>query len=192
MRRVFEFFLVSSGFHFDFFPIDVIFAQSLSYCCIMNSDLKWDRQGLQLFRCCSGFFFTSSMLFWSKFGWPATSRKVHHCSKLSPFVHRGSLQSQSLSNGFVAHFRLKGVEYLVSQLFLVVAWCLAFWDFLAFFTLSDRFYRVISWLNTSGSNQAWVWLVKLNSKKCCYSRSIHHLHGAEGGWDYYIELSRFE
>ncbi len=35
-------------------PMDAVFAQSLSYCWIMNTDLNW---GLQFFRCCSGFFY---------------------------------------------------------------------------------------------------------------------------------------
>ncbi len=35
-------------------PVDAIFAQSLSYCWIMNSDLNWGKWGLQFFRCCSG------------------------------------------------------------------------------------------------------------------------------------------
>ncbi len=47
-----------------------------------------------LFRCCSGFFYAfldeSSLHSWSNFGRPATSGKVHHCSKFYPFVHNGS------------------------------------------------------------------------------------------------------
>ncbi len=35
--------------------MDAVFAQSLSYCWIMNTDLNWGKWGLQFFRCCSGF-----------------------------------------------------------------------------------------------------------------------------------------
>ncbi len=37
-------------------PMDAVFAQSLSYCWIMNTNLNWGKWGLQFFRCCSGFF----------------------------------------------------------------------------------------------------------------------------------------
>ncbi len=75
-------------------PMDAVFAQSLSYCWIMNTDLNWGEWGLQFFRCCSGFFYDlldkSLLLSWSNFGRPATPEKVHHCSKFSPFVDNGS------------------------------------------------------------------------------------------------------
>ncbi len=95
-------------------PMDAVFAQSLSYCWIMNTDLNWGKWGLQFFRCCSGLFYDlldeSSLRSWSNFGMPATPGKVHHCSKFSPFVDngsdRGSLESQSLRNGFITLFRL--------------------------------------------------------------------------------------
>ncbi len=58
----------------------------------------------------------------SNFGRPATPGKVHHCSKFSPFVDngsdRGSLESQSLRNGFISLSRLIHVNYFVSHLFL--------------------------------------------------------------------------
>ncbi len=38
-------------------PMDVVFAQSFSYCWIMNTDLNWSKWGLQFFRCYSVFFF---------------------------------------------------------------------------------------------------------------------------------------
>ncbi len=38
-------------------PMDAVFAQSLSYCWIMNTNLNWGKWGLQFFRCCSGFFY---------------------------------------------------------------------------------------------------------------------------------------
>ncbi len=77
-------------------PMDAIFAQSLSHCWIMNTDLNWGKWGLLFFRCCSGFFFDlldeSSFCSWSNFG------------KFSPFVDNGSdcgsLESQSFINGF--------------------------------------------------------------------------------------------
>ncbi len=85
-----------------------------SYCWIMNTDLylgKWD---LQFFRCCSVLFYyhldESSLHSWSNFGRPATPGKVYNCSKCSPFVDngsdRGSLESQSLKNGFIILSRL--------------------------------------------------------------------------------------
>ncbi len=50
-------------------PMDAVFAQSLSYCWIMNTDLNWGKWGLQFFRCCSGFFYDlldeSSLRSWS-------------------------------------------------------------------------------------------------------------------------------
>ena len=82
--------------------MDAIFAQSLSYCWIMDTDLNWGKWGLQFFLCCSGFF-------------------CDHCSKFSPFVyngsHCGSLESQSLRNGFVTLSRLIDVNDFVSHLF---------------------------------------------------------------------------
>ncbi len=43
--------------------------------------------------------------------------KVHHCSKFSPFVDNGSdsgsLESQSLRNGFITLYRLIHVNYFV-------------------------------------------------------------------------------
>ncbi len=69
-------------------PMDAIFAQSLSYCRIMNTDLNWSKWGLQFFRCCSGFFYDlldeASLCSWSNFGRAATPGKVHHCSN---FLH---------------------------------------------------------------------------------------------------------
>ncbi len=59
---------------------------------------------------------------WSNFGRPATPGKVHHCSKFSLFVDNGSdhgsLESQSLRNGFITLSRLIHVNYFVSHLFL--------------------------------------------------------------------------
>ncbi len=109
-----------------FSPMDAIFAQSLSYCWIMNTDLNWSKWGLQFFRCCSGFFYDlldeSSLLSWSNFGRPATPGKVQHCSKSSPFMDngsdRGSLESQSLRNGFITLSRLIHVNYFV----LICSW----------------------------------------------------------------------
>ncbi len=107
-------------------PMDAVFAQSLSYCWIMNTDLNWGKWGLQIFRCCSGFFYDlldeSSLRTWSNFGRPATPGKVHHCSKFSPFVDNGSdhgsLETQSLRNGLITLSRLIHVNYFVSHLFL--------------------------------------------------------------------------
>ncbi len=42
-------------------PMGAVFAQSLSYCWIMNTDHNWGKWGLQLFRGCSGSFMTSWM-----------------------------------------------------------------------------------------------------------------------------------
>ncbi len=99
---------------------------SLSYYWIMNTDLNWGKWGLQFFRCSSGFFYDLldelSLRSWSNFGRPTTPGTVHHCSKFSPFVDngsdRGSLESQSLRNGFITHSRLIHVNYVVSHLFL--------------------------------------------------------------------------
>ncbi len=56
---------------------------------------------------------------WRNFGRLATPGKVHHCSKFSPFVDngfdRGSLESQSLINGFITLSRL-------ILLFLICSW----------------------------------------------------------------------
>ncbi len=107
-------------------PMDAVFAQSLSYCWIMNTDLKWGKWGLQFFRCCSGFFYDLldewSLRSWRYFGWPATPGKVQHCSMFSPFVDNGSdcgsLEYQSLRNGFITLSRLIHVNYFASHLFL--------------------------------------------------------------------------
>ncbi len=95
-------------------PMDVIFAQSFSSCWIMKTDLNWGQWGLQFFRCCSGLVYDlldeSSLCSWSNFGRPVAPGKVHHCYKFSSFVDngsdRGSLESQSLSNGFITLSRL--------------------------------------------------------------------------------------
>lgn len=55
IRWAFMLFLISSNFHYS--PMDAIFVQQLSYCWIMNFDLKWGERGLQFFSCCSGFFY---------------------------------------------------------------------------------------------------------------------------------------
>ncbi len=69
--------------------MDAVFAQSLSYCWIMNTDLNWGKWGLHFFRCCSGFFYDlldeSSLRSWNNFGRPASPGKVHHCSP--SFLH---------------------------------------------------------------------------------------------------------
>ncbi len=109
VRRAFVFFLVSCLLPWKS-PMD---AQSLSYCWIMNTHLNWGMWGLQFFRCCPGFFYDlldeSSFHSWSNFGRSGTPGKVHHYSKFSPFVDngsdRGSLESQSLRNGFATHFQ---------------------------------------------------------------------------------------
>ncbi len=155
-------------------PVDAVFAQFLSYCWILNTDLNWGKWGLQIFRCCYGFFYDlldeSSLRSLSNFGRPATPGKVHHCSKFSPFVDncsdRGSLESQSLRNGFITLSRLIHVNYFVSHLFL--NFFRLRHDVLLFKHASlcqTGSIYVISWFNRSGSNQAWVWLVKFNSLK---------------------------
>ncbi len=106
-------------------PMDAVFAQSLSYCWIMNTDLIRGKRGLRLFRCCSGLFYDfldeSSFRSWSNVGRPATHGKVHHCYKFSPFVDNGSdcgsLESQSLINGFITLSRLIHFNYFVFNLF---------------------------------------------------------------------------
>ncbi len=106
-------------------PMDAVFAQSLSYCWIMSTDLIRGKRGLRLFRCCSGLFYDfldeSSFRSWSNVGRPATHGKVHHCYKFSPFVDNGSdcgsLESQSLINGFITLSRLIHVNYFVFNLF---------------------------------------------------------------------------
>ncbi len=97
-----------------------------------------------------------------------TPGKVHHCSKFSPFVDNGSdcgsLESQILRNGFITLSRLIHVNYFVSHLFLKVFRLQ--YDVLLFKHASlcqTGSIQVISWFNRSGSNQAWVWLVKFNS-----------------------------
>ncbi len=91
-------------------PMDVVFAQSFSYCWIINTDLNWSKWGLQFFRCYSGGFFYdlldgSLLRTWSNFGRPATPGKIHHCYTFSPFVDNGSdhgsLECQSFRNYFI-------------------------------------------------------------------------------------------
>ncbi len=126
MRRAFVFFLVSSGFCLEtlpwmaFLPSLFLIVESWTLTLIEASE------ACSFFRCCSGFFYDLldelSLRSWSNFGWPATHGKVHHCYKFSPFVNngsdRGSLESQSLRNGFITLSRLIHVNYFVSHLFL--------------------------------------------------------------------------
>lgn len=71
--------------------------------------------------------------------------KVHHCSEFSLFVHngshRGSLEPQSLGNGFVT----PDVNDFLSQLFVLDCGLMCFLgslflDLLTYFNLSDGFY----------------------------------------------------
>ncbi len=153
--------------------MQAIFAQSLSYGGVMNTDLNW---GLQFFRCCCGVFCDlldeSSLCSWGNFGQPATPGKVHHCSMFSPFVdngsHCGSLESQSFRNGFITLFQTDRSQLLsfsfVPEFLWISTWCVAFEDILVYFTLSGRSYLCDFLIaNRCGSNQAWMWLEKLNS-----------------------------
>ncbi len=120
-------------------PMDADFAQSLSYCWIMNTDLNWGKWGLQFFSCCSGFFYDlldePSLRSWSNLGRLATPGKVHHCYKFSPFVDNGSdcgsLESQSLRNGFITLSRLIHANYFVSHLMMMKS-CRSWHDVLLF------------------------------------------------------------
>ncbi len=136
----------------------------------MNTDLNWGKWGLQFFRCCCGVFCDlldeSSLRSWGNFGRPATPGKVHHCSMFSPFVdngsHCGSLESQSFRNGFITFSRLIDLNYFLSHLFLNFFGSQQ--DLLVYFTLSGRSYLSDFLIaNRCGSNQAWMWLEKLNS-----------------------------
>ncbi len=153
--------------------LNKVFAQSLSYGGVMNTNLNWGKWGLQYFRCCCGVFCDlldeSSLCSWGNFGRPVTPGKVHHCSKFSPFVnngsHCGSLESERFRNGFITFSRLIDLNYFLSRLFLKLFWiskgCVAFEDLLVFFTLSGRSYLSdFLMANRCGSNQAWVWLLK--------------------------------
>lgn len=77
---------------------------------------------LCLFFCCSellcDFLDELYICSWSHFGRPASPGKVHHRSRLSPFVHNThTVVFWSLRNGS----RLISANDLVSQLFLIVA-----------------------------------------------------------------------
>lgn len=74
-----------------------IFAKSLSYRCVIKTDLNWSKRGLQFFRFYSGFF----VIYWMRrqctlavIFRPAIPGKVHYCSN---FSDPDSLQSQSES-----------------------------------------------------------------------------------------------
>ncbi len=56
VRRAFVHFLSAMALPWNSL-MDAVFAQSLSYCWIMNTDLNWGKWGLRFFRCCSGFFY---------------------------------------------------------------------------------------------------------------------------------------
>ncbi len=133
---------------------------------------KWGKWGLQFFRCYFGFFYDlldeSSLRSWSNFGRPATPGKVHHCHKFSPFVDngsdRGSLESKALENGVYNPFQTDTCQLFVSHLFL--NFFRSQHDVLLFKHASLCQTGLFKWFldsNRSGSNQAWVCLVKFNS-----------------------------
>ncbi len=123
VRRAFVFFLVSNGFCLETLPW-MPFLPSLFL--IVESWTLTLSEDLQFFRCCSGFFYDlldeSSLRSWSNFGRTATPGKVHHFYKFSPFVDNGSdhgsVEAQSLRNGFITLSRLIHVNDFVSHLFL--------------------------------------------------------------------------
>ncbi len=107
-------------------PMDAIFAQSLSYCWIMNTTLIEASEAYGSLDVVLGSFMTSWKSRRCALGVILVGRtllgKVHHCSHFSPFVDNGSdcgfLESQSLKNGFITLSRLMHVNYFISHLFL--------------------------------------------------------------------------
>lgn len=90
------------------FNLDAIFAQSISYWWIMNTNFNCGDWGLEFFRCISGFFCGLHVMWmssWRNFDRPVTTRKVHHCSIFFKFLdnssHSESLEYQHFRNGFV-------------------------------------------------------------------------------------------
>ncbi len=106
--------------------MDAIFAQSLSYCRIMNTTLIEASEACSSLDVVLGSFMTSWKSRRCSLGVILVGRpllgKVHPCSQFSPFVDngsdRGSLESQSLKNGFITLSRLMQVNYFISHLFL--------------------------------------------------------------------------
>ncbi len=148
--------------------MQAIFAQSLSYGGVMNTDLNWGKWGLQFFRCCCGVFCDlldeSSLRSWGNFGRPATPGKVHHCSMFSPFVdngsHCGSLESQSFRNGIITFSRLIDLNYFLSHcswISLDLNMMCSFWG--SFGLLHFVRQVLFKWFliaNRCGNNQAWM------------------------------------
>lgn len=120
LRWAFMFFYAQLQFSSWNSVMQAIFAQTLSYGGVMNTDLNWGKWGLQFLRCCYGVFcdlLDKSLHPWSNFGWPAITGKVHHCSMFSPFVDNifycGSLESQTLKNDFITFSRLIDLNYFL-------------------------------------------------------------------------------
>ncbi len=114
----------------SFWPA-VAFALELFLSCLFLIVESWTLTLIKASEACSsldvvlGSFMTSWMsrrCTRSNFGRPATPGKIHHCSEFSPFVDNGSdhgsLEYQSLRNGFITLSRLIHVNYFVSHLFL--------------------------------------------------------------------------
>ncbi len=74
---------------------------------------------------------------------------------------------QSFRNGFITLFQTDRSQLLSFSFvpeFLWISTCVAFEDLLVYFTLSGRSYLCDFLIaNRCGSNQAWMWLEKLNS-----------------------------
>ena len=130
VRRASVFFLVSSGFRLGTLPW-MPFLPSLFL--IVESWTLTLTEASEAFSALEVVLDELLIHSWSNSGRPASPGKVHHCSMFSPIVdngsHWGSLESQSLGNGFVTLSRLIDVNCFVSHLFLNFfgsGWCVAF------------------------------------------------------------------
>lgn len=127
----------------------------------MYANFIWGETGLHVCRYSYEFCLLSSGV--RNF---ATSRKMHQCSKLSPFG-----ESQSFRNGFVTLSRLIYFSTILSHLFCRISfdWSIVHGCFL-------RVFRI--YLSRIGSNQGWLsGLIESNCQFNLVNRLIMQLRG---------------
>lgn len=118
--------------------MDVTFAETISHCWMMNTGHTWHKLDVQSLDVVLGSFVISWM---SHFLLTTPGRLHNTIYNFSPFLDNGSecgsLESQSLRNGFVTIPRLTDVNGFGSQLFLTFFRYI----FVAYCTFSERSFQ---------------------------------------------------